>query len=773
MPYKLIGNCVHKEDEDQPIKCHDTPEEAQAHLAALNMAMAEESIRLYREAAITPQSDSENFTGKEWEVTIIGPDSPDSIVTIDEQKYLRSKNGRLYSLDKLAESTPNWDGVKVYDNHLTDEEFKAKQGMRSAASEWLGNIVSPYFDKASNSIKGVFKVVSTDLANKLLNAHNAGVLSKIGLSIDTLSHIGNSVMLEGKQIPVVEGFKKILSVDLVSEPAAGGKFNRVLAAEQNNNNNEGEGMNEEQIKELIAKAMAENKTAIVEELRAESDSAPDGEPTETEPEPTEPESEGDQEPEPELVETVSVKQFKTLECQMILDRRLAEVNLSQAGKGLVRLAFDSRIFEEKDLNKFIKQTQEAQAGGDGSGRVTESGQQRDRVTVGADSQEQAEQAFMRYVMGHSAFRNLDGNQEPFVQERIPESYRVWVKAGRPAIDNAYSSREWVYNLLGGNPLIDDRAAEAVTTSGMSSIVKNAVNLMIANDYSKRHRWWEPIVTTEEVDTIDNATLVRIHGLNNLDVVNEGDAYTELSWADQEETPTFVKRGNYVGVTIEAMLRDKVQAIRTLPMRLANSWYNSISQRVAAVFTVNTAAGPVLSDSGALFNATAASTTGGHANLLTAALSFTNYDASYDAMAKQTGQVEGAGRRLLIAPKYLLVPVDLRNTGLQIRNSEQLPGSANNDINPHYQGFEVVVVPEWTDTADWALVADPMMFPAIWLIFLTGNMVPSIFTADNDTGGAMFTNDMLRYKVRQMTWRFSATYDCAPVSDFRPLHKNNV
>jgi len=142
------------------------------------------------------------------------------------------------------------------------------------------------------------------------------------------------------------------------------------------------------------------------------------------------------------------------------------------------------------------------------------------------------------------------------------------------------------------------------------------------------------------------------------------------------------------------------------------------------------------------------------------------------MMKQTDQVLGAGQKLLIEPKFLLVPADLETTALQIRNSEQIPGSANNDINPFYQKFEPVIVPNWTDTADWALVADPNEFPAIWLIFLTGKRVPELFTADSETQGAMFTNDTLRYKVRMLTYRFSSTYECAPVADFRPVHKSN-
>jgi hypothetical protein len=34
---------------------------------------------------------------------------------------------------------------------------------------------------------------------------------------------------------------------------------------------------------------------------------------------------------------------------------------------------------------------------------------------------------------------------------------------------------------------------------------------------------------------------------------------------------------------------------------------------------------------------------------------------------------------------------------------------------------------------------------------------------------MFTNDALRFKVRMMTFRFSSTYDCAPISDWRGCH----
>jgi hypothetical protein len=181
----------------------------------------------------------------------------------------------------------------------------------------------------------------------------------------------------------------------------------------------------------------------------------------------------------------------------------------------------------------------------------------------------------------------------------------------------------------------------------------------------------------------------------------------------------------------------------------------------------------LSDTGALFNSTAASSAGGHANLLTTAFSYSGYSAARTAMRKQTDQPLGAGQKLQITPKYLLVPEDLEVSANTVRNSELIPGSANNDVNQFKGAFEVVVVPVWTDANDWALVADPAQYPAIWHIFPRGGRTPSLFTADSEVTGAMFTNDEMRFKIRQTTYRFSSTYECSPVSDWRPLHKNNV
>lgn len=489
-----------------------------------------------------------------------------------------------------------------------------------------------------------------------------------------------------------------------------------------------------------------------------------------------------EEEEAELAEAMVVARIGALETRLELDRsgRILEGALRQARlprpmADVIRQQFAGRIFEYEELADMIKGLKEAAIAMDQSGRVHGAGLARGggRVQMGLTGLEQAEVEFLRMVGGNHTFRTLENHEDETVQERLwTPAFQSWVNAGRPR-QSVRRLSNLVYELLGGDPFGDQRAYEAVSTSGMTSIVKNTLNLLLAASYAKRHQWWGPIVREEEVDTIDDATLVRIYGMNTLDEVAEGGPYTELPWADEEETAAFHKRGNFVGITLETLLNDKLNVVRSIPDRLATSWYNTLSSLVSGVFTVNSAAGPALADTGALFNANALTVGGGHANLRTTALSFTEYDAVVTAMQKQTDQALGAGQRLLIEPKYALVPPDLRTTALQIRNSELIPGSANNDINPHQGSFEVVVVPDWTDTNNFAMVADPAQFPAIWLLFLRGRKVPELFTADSEVAGTMFTNDTIRYKVRMLTWRFSATYSCAPVSDWRALHKSNV
>jgi hypothetical protein len=463
-----------------------------------------------------------------------------------------------------------------------------------------------------------------------------------------------------------------------------------------------------------------------------------------------------------------------------LTAALSKAKLPEQFAAVVEAQFKGRVVERKVIDDAIKSVREAWASTDPSGRVLAGGMS--DVTVGMDKDDWFGMAVLRVIAGESELRALEASEDETVKERLGDAqfYQAWLKQGRPKVDAYPKMSNLLWNYFGGDPLFDGQVLEAATTSTLTTVVKNTVNIMAANSYSQREMWWEPIVTTHEVDTIDDATLARVYGTDVLPTVAEGAAYTELPLEDEEETASFVKRGGYIGITLEVLMSDKINEVQRIPQGLADAWYNTQSDLVANVFTTNTAAGPALSDSGALFNATAIGTPGGHVNLLTTGLSYAEFGVVRTAMQKQTDQTLGTGRRLAGSnvPRWILVPVDLEQTALEIKNSEMVPAQSGGATtggqlqtrNLWAGSFDVIVVPPWTDVDNWAAVS---ALPAIHLIYPRGQRAPQIFTADSETQGAMFTNDELRFKARLMTYRFSSTYDCAPVSDFRPLHKSNV
>jgi hypothetical protein len=315
----------------------------------------------------------------------------------------------------------------------------------------------------------------------------------------------------------------------------------------------------------------------------------------------------------------------------------------------------------------------------------------------------------------------------------------------------------------------------VTSSTMAGLVANALNKAVVNRYMDYPHWWEPAVTPVDFSTLQDARWTTLGGVGELPTVAEGAAYTELTWDDQTETDSFTKKGGYLGITLEAIDKDDTSRLQAAPRALAQAAWLTLGKAISAIFTDNSGVGPTMSDTGALFNATAVSTTGGHANLLTTALSWTAWEAVKVAMMKQPELNSGERLGALTRPRFLWVPIDLETTALQILASEGEPGTGDNDINPFADGNEhdallanarrrVIVCPLWTDTNNWAAQADPNLYPSIGLGFRYGR-TPEIFSVASPTAGLMFTNDTLPVKVR--------FFFAVGPTDWRGLHKNNV
>jgi len=338
----------------------------------------------------------------------------------------------------------------------------------------------------------------------------------------------------------------------------------------------------------------------------------------------------------------------------------------------------------------------------------------------------------------------------------------------------------LYTLLSGDYELtgmfqQDRMMLAnVTSSTMANLVANVLNKRVVNEFQQYPLWWDPITIAMDFPSLQQVKWITLGGVGELPTVAEGAAYTELTWDDAAETADFVKKGGYLGITLETIDKDDTGRVRAAPRALAQAAWLTLSKSISAIFTSNSGVGPTTADSVALFDA------GGHGNLLTTALSVTAYTAVRTAMRKQTELNSAERLGALTAPKFLLVPPDLEITALQVLASEfdytyALSNGTAAPSNAHAMGdgwnarmeaarSRVIVVDLWTDTNNWAAVADPRMYPGIGLAFRYGR-TPEVFSVASPTAGLMFSNDTMPVKVRYF-------YATGPM-DYRGLHKSNV
>ena len=332
----------------------------------------------------------------------------------------------------------------------------------------------------------------------------------------------------------------------------------------------------------------------------------------------------------------------------------------------------------------------------------------------------------------------------------------------------------LYHLLSGDYEMtgiyqaDRVTLAAVNSSTMAGLVADALNKRVINEFQVYPQWWKPIVLEEDFANLQDVKWITLGGVGELPTVAEGASYTELTWDDVTETDAFVKKGGYLGLTLEAIDKDDTSRIRRAPRALAQAAWLTLSKSVSGIFTTASGLGPDLADATALFDA-------GRGNLGSTALSWAEYIVVRTAMRKQTELNSNERLGALTAPRFILVPPDLEITALQILASEGEPGKADNDENPLVMGDahnarmawareRVIVVDLWTDTDNWAAVADPRLYPSIGMAYRYGRQ-PEIFSVASPTAGLMFSNDTMPIKVRFF-------YAVGP-TDYRGLYKENV
>ena len=592
-------------------------------------------------------------------------------------------NGWQFPAGVLEESLPCWEGVGCFVDH---------HPWGGSVRDLAGVCRQPLWDAQAQGVRLSLRAMGPSgpllaaVGREMLTA--AGGPLRVGFSADVL------FQAQGKR---VDKIVKVLSVDLVVDPARGGRFVREW-----NQNHRGETMNE----------------------AFESEGNPTSQ-----------------------AETGAEGAL----CAALLEASLQASRLPPAAAEQVRRQFAGQVFAPDALQKSLEEARQlvsALTGGlsvQGPGRVS-----------GVFSSEDQLQAAVDDLLGAPREAGMQG-----------------LRAAR------LSGIRELYLLLTGDEDLhggyDPQRVRLATTADFSGLVKNALNKVIANRWEELGRagydWWQRVAWVEHFNSLQAVTGTLMGTVGSLPQVEEGDPYTELQVGDSAETTQFMKFGGYIPLTLELIDRDETRKLRAYPRELAAAGLRKISELVAEVFTANSGVGPTMSDSGALFNATAVATAGGHANLSTTALSAAAWDqvcrSVYEQpmLVKNSDTLRAAGPQMGINPRYLLVPRALQLTAKKILYP-MLENAANITSENQQQGQpgDVITVPEWTDATNWAAVCAPRVVPAIFVGERFG-LMPEVFLAGSETSPAVFSHDEHRLKVRH----FLAVW----VNDYRPLHKCNV
>lgn len=299
-----------------------------------------------------------------------------------------------------------------------------------------------------------------------------------------------------------------------------------------------------------------------------------------------------------------------------------------------------------------------------------------------------------------------------------------------------------------------------STSDFAYILADASNKRLRQAYMENvpsyTRWARRAPNAPDFKTIN---VTQLSGSPNLLKVLEGGEFKRGKILDNKETYQVFTYGRIIGISRVAIVNDDLSAFDRTPRMLANAARRLENHTVYDLLTAN----GTMTDTGALFNATAVTTAGGHANLGTgtgSALSATSLAAMRTAMRKQVGL---NSEPLNIVPAFAIGPAALEQTLYQLTSSQFVPATTS-AINEFRQGGKTALEPiieaylDGNSATAWYGAADSSQVDTVEYAYLDGSEGLYLESQVN------FDTDGVEFKARLDF--------AAGVTDHRGLYKAN-
>lgn len=336
-----------------------------------------------------------------------------------------------------------------------------------------------------------------------------------------------------------------------------------------------------------------------------------------------------------------------------------------------------------------------------------------------------------------------------VERMVPKDIAMVAMGHRPTIERLRIQRsEGAYH----------------TTGSFSNLLLDAANKTLSAGYDEAPYTWSLWARqAPSVGDFKNINRIRFSESPDLEMVPENQPYPEGPMTDSKESYNVEKFGKIFSVTWETVVNDDLDAISRVPAMHGNAARRVQNKKVYEVLTSN----PTMSDGYALFSASHASgdnTSGG-----AGAPSVTTLNTAFVKMMTQKGLTSGV--TLNIQPRYLIVPIAVSATAMQLVGSLADPSvggnAAGNSNTLNIYGpngsrpLQVIAEPQLdaASSSVWYLAADANQIDTVELSFLQGEESPVL---ENEWD---FEKDVYRYKIRQ-------TFGVKAI-DWRGLYRNSA
>jgi hypothetical protein len=634
--------------------------------------------------------------------------------------YGDSRNGRRYPAKVMRAAASLYEGAKAYDHHRTTEEL---------ATGTIAGLVGYYRNVKATGVgleADLHLLPSATHAAEALDAALAGVgAPMVGISHDVQATF-RPIVVAGREMAEATQIVRVLSADIVSDPAAGGAAIRAVAGGVEPTDPAGappaSETEESDVTVTTEGVLAALQTATDEQIAAVRSALAGPQPT------TEAVTPPAVEPATETAPPAGEPKGSFL-AGLMIRAKIEEAGLA-AAREAITAALPERI-TEADVDTQVAAYKAVLAGLERGGLVPTAAATVTREDMDKRITRLDNFFSQNWREGYHSFRqayvDITGHQPRSWDEDL--NRRILRESFGHGFDSGL-----------------ERAGESLDSTSWAQVLGDSVTRRVVAEYNvPALQTWRAIVSSI-VPVMDFRTqrVGRVGGYGVLPTVLEGGPYQPLtSPGDEEATYALAKKGGTEDITIEMIANDDRQRISTIPRKLGRAAAQTLYRFVWDFFTANAA---TTYDSVAWFHSS-------HGNTASsAALSQTTLTNATIALMDQTAY--GDSSEVLGSPaKFLVVPNELRELAFQLTTSAvaipSTPASASDSPNIHAQLDHVqpIVVPYWTDANDWFAIADPKDVPTLEVGFYNGREEPELFTQSDPNVGSVFNSDTFTWKVR--------------------------